>query len=233
MLEDRPLQENEELIGDRVAALFYSEPTPQILESVYETLKTLPENSKNLTLEATLNRLYQEKRIRQEYLSQALGLESQDPKDRDLNLLKTSESALEGELLEQLRYYKNLSQNLTEFELLSWLKNHRLLIDAIAKLPAEKINQLKDSCDNFTEQYFGQAAYRRPDQVSLPPGLTKLLSEAGLISQINNYETISEKAGFIALISQICAVLTDPDSANLDYEQKLRAVAFTSMLIQA
>lgn len=231
MTEDRPLEETEEMAGDQIAALFYAEPNPRILESINGVLATLPAASREITLEATMNRLYQEKKRRQDYLSQALRLDGSNPDDQELDLIKMDESTLEGEPLEQLRYYKKLSQNLAEFELLAWLKEHKPLIDTISKLPTEKIKELKENCDDFTKQYFGQAAYERPDLVTLSPGLAKLLSEIGLTNQVDNYETPTEKARYLSLLSQVCAVLVDPDGAGLNYEQKLRAVAITAKII--
>ncbi len=207
---ERPLTEEEELLGDQIAALFYQEPSGTLVQSIATILKERTTDDAELILDATLSRLYSERTARRNYLAGQLSLPKSSPSEQDTKLLDLTSgdtSSFSPELLEQLEYFRAVTLNLTGYEVEKWQERNKYLFAAITRLPEDKVAKLEQSLGVFVKTFYQSGTYQALDQIAIPPSLQSELEAADIAVGLNRYETIVQKATYLVFVWQLCQLL--------------------------
>lgn len=205
-MEDRILTQQEEILNDQIASIFYVTRQPQpVLPQIEAVITNQPTDSRTLVIDAVLGRVYNEQAIRRNYLMSQLGIK--DSESAEATLLATATAPTE-ELAQQLSYYRAVASNLTRYELETWQRDHQEMLRALLRQSKPQIESLSSLLNAFTEQFYSGGYFQRLDLVSIPPALQTELGKVGLTTELNNRPTIIQKAAFISYLNQICAIIT-------------------------
>ncbi|HSX41785.1 MAG TPA: hypothetical protein VLE93_00370 [Candidatus Saccharimonadales bacterium] len=205
---NRPLEENEELLGDQIASIFYSPTGQTVTEQVGKITSGLDAQTADLIVTITLSRLQSEQVSRREYLATQLAVATTDPDEVELKFLSlATPSGQPPEVSEQLSYYRTVSLNLLEFELENWQAEHQEMIRALLRQPKQLISELRVGLKQFTNQFYGGGYFQHLELVAVPKNLTDKLQGVGLANELGSRPTIIQKAAFLSYLAQICAVI--------------------------
>jgi len=209
---DRPLEENEEIVGDKIAGLFYSEipANENILSSARAIASSEIDDQEvgSYVLETTVGRLYSEKSNRRDYLANKLNTQPENGETVESALLKTDPAALTPEDAEQYNYFRILSENLYRYEVEVWKNEQSSVLGLILKQSPEKLMTASGSLRAFADKV---TAVRDPKQflsASLPEAAMQTMRDLGLGQTLSRFETIIDEAAYCRYIGNLAEIVS-------------------------
>lgn len=209
---DRPLEENEEIVGDKIAGLFYSvAPVDgKITDKAREITSTSisePE-IKQYVLDTTIGRLYSEKTNRIDYLVKKLNIKPKDDESLETALHNTDRSSLSPEDAEQYSYFRVLSDNLYLYELETWAEEQSSILGVLLKQSPERLKKTSEILKEFANKV---TTVRDPQQylsALLPDATLQALKELGLSQAISRFQTIIDEATYCRYIGNLAELVS-------------------------
>lgn len=231
---DRTLEENEEVVGDKIASIFYTEIPSEnkLYDEINSIISTeVPDKElKEYIIETTIDRLYSEKANRRDYIIEKLKLDSsKSPTNKDLILLELDPKSISEEDKEQYSYFLLISKNLAKYELEQWEEEIKPIFTSLDKETPESLEKIRDDLKKFSESVYSISDSTQLLNSNMPKLISDHLKKLNLLGVLNRYDTLYQQGAFSTFLQMLCTIIAEEKRNNTE-PKKILVIATRSTI---
>lgn len=198
------LDENQEQAVDQLSALFYQEGG-DVYKKAEQLLANFDSQSKQEVLDATINRVHGEQRIRREYLKNLIQPQQTEDGSRDIEqqlseLDAVSITVTDPAITEQLRYYQIATSNIYLFESDTWKEKNRHLLLTLINSGPELTSKTESHLEQYVNTFYNGGGRKNIVNTTVPQAVVNDFTELGIAAELAKYETIVGQSMFCFFI---------------------------------